>query len=187
MNFSQLKEKLNIRLNDNDDFAFTSEEKDSILTEAIEDPHVVKQVWDDSLTFTENTWQYAVPSGVTTVTGIYVKDSPTSDPEPIALPWEIVEGNIHFTGKSSTIPNGYTLYIRGNYKYTISDTIAETRLQQYILNLAQVNAMDEIGIKKILKFVKNDTSISEMLAVKSGLERKVAQHRASLPRTFQAA
>lgn len=187
MDYSDFTDKLNVRLGDNDDFAFTSDEKDAILTEAFEDPYVVKSVWDDSLTYVFGTWHYAVPTGVTTVKDIYIKDSPTSDPETVTLPWDVVEGNIQFKGGSGVIPDGSTLYIRGNYKYTIADTIAETRLQQYILNLAQLNAMDEIGIKKVLKFTKNDVSVSEIIAVKRELERKVAQHRASIQKEFQAA
>jgi len=187
MTYDELKAKLNIRLGDNDNFAFTSEEKDAILTEAIEDEYVVSSVWNETLTFTQGTWQYAIPSGVTTIKDIYVKYGTNEDPEPIALPWDVVGGNIQFKGGSRIIPDASTLYIRGNYKYTISDTIAETRLQQYVLNLAQVNAMDEIGIKKILKFVKNDTSVSEIIAMKRELERKVAKHRASIAKEFQAA
>lgn len=187
MNFDALYDKLNIRLGDNDNFAFTQEEKESILTEAIEDPYVVKSVWDSSLIYSLGTWQYAVPSGVTTVKDIYIKYGDNEDPEPIALNWDVVEGNIQFKGRSSTVPDGTTLYIRGNYKYTISDTITETRLQQYVLNLAQVNALDEIGMKKILKFVKNDTSVSEIIAIKRELERKVSQHRSSIQKEFQSA
>ncbi len=186
MNFAALYAKLNIKLGDNDNFAFTQEEKEEILTESIEDEYVVKSVWDDSLVFATDTWRYAVPSGVTTIKDIYIQVDSTQDPEAITLPWDVVEGYIQFKGGSSIIPDGSTLFIRGNHKYTVDDTIAETRLQQYILSNAQILAMDEIGIKKILKFVKNDTSVSEILAVKNALERKVAKYKSSIPKEFQA-
>jgi len=187
MDIDELTTQLNIRLGDTDNFAFTTEEKTSILTEAIEDEYVVTSKWDETLTYSQGTWQYAIPSSITTVKDVYIKPGTNEDPETIALPWDVVEGNLQFKGGSRVIPDGSTLYIRGNHKYTIADTITETRLQQYILNLAQVNAMDEIGIKKILKFVKNDTSVSEIIAMKRELERKVAKHRASIAKEFQAA
>lgn len=187
MDYNTLYTKLNIRLDDTDNFAFTQEEKESILTEAIEDGYVVKRVWDETLTYTTGTWQYAVPSGLTTVDTIYIKPGTNEDPEPISIPFDVIEGNIQFNKNSQQIPSGYTLYIKGKYKYTVDDTITETRVQQYILNLAQLNALDQIGIKKVLKFVKNDISLSEIVALKRELERKVIAHRASIQKDFQSA
>lgn len=187
MDYAALYAKLNIRLGDNDNFAFTQDEKESILTEAFEDEYVTTSVWDSTLTYVTGTWRYAMPTAITAVKDIYIQADTTQDPESIALNWDVVGGYIQFKGGSSIIPDGSTLFIRGNKKYTIADTIAETRLQQYILNLAQINAMDEIGIKKILKFVKNDTSVSEIIAMKRELERKVAKHRASIQKEFQSA
>lgn len=187
MDFQDLYNKLNIKLGDNDNFAFTQEEKEEFITEAIEDSYVVKTVRDVTLTYSLGTSRYAVPTALTTVKDISIKYGDYADPEPIALPWEVVDRYIEFKGGSSALPDGTTLYIRGNYKYTIADTIAETNLQQYVLNLAQINAMDGIGIKKILKFVKNDMTVSEMMAVKSNLERKTQQQRLRLPREFQSA
>jgi len=187
MNYAALKTELNIQLGDTDNFAFTSEEKDSILTEAIQDSFVVKKVSDISLLFVTDTWEYDVPSTITVINDVSIQVDTTQDPETIALPYQVVARKLQFKGRSNLIPDGSTIFIRGSYKYTVSDTIAEIRLQQYVLKLAQIIAMDEIGIKKILKFVKNDTSVSEIIAIKRELERKVSQHRASLPREFQAA
>lgn len=186
MNFAALLAKLNIRLGDSNDFAFTPEEKTEILTEAVQDSYVVNTIWDDSLTFVTDTWRYAVPTGVTTVKDIYIK-AEGNDPETTPLPFDVIDGYIQFKGGSNIIPNGSTLYIRGNYKYTIADTISEIALQDYILNLAQVSAMDGIGVKKILKFVKNDATVSEMVTIKRELENKVVKYRQRLPKEFQAA
>ena len=187
MDFDALKTELNIRLDDNDNFAFTTEEKTSILTEALNDSYVVNRVWDSSLTYSQGTWQYAVPSGVTTIKDIYVKYGTNEDPEPITIPWDVVGDNIQFKGGSRVIPDGYSLYIRGNYKYTTDDTITETRLQEYVLDLAQLKALQKLGIKKALKFLKNDTSVSEIISIQRELERKVNEHRAVIQREYQAA
>lgn len=187
MDNTALKTELNVRLDDADNFAFSSDEKDSILKEATNDPYAVSIVWDDSLTYSERTWQYAVPAALTTVKDIYVKASANDEPESTALNWEVIDGNIHFKGGSRIIPDGYTLYLKGHYKYTTSDTVSEVRIQEYILNLAQLIALQKLGIKKALKFLKNDTSVSEIVAIQRELERKVSQHRSSIQKEFQAA
>lgn len=191
MNFAALKATLDIRLGDTDNFTFTSEEKDETLTEAFNDESVVSEVWDSTLVFDTSTYQYAKPAGVDVVRDIYIKRSNASDTEPEKIDsslWEVVKGNIQFSrGAFNIIPDGYTLYIKGKTKYTIASTIAETSIQEYILNLAQLHCLNMLGIKKSLKFLKNDTSMSEIIAVKRELERKVTQYRQRLPRAFEVA
>lgn len=184
MDFTALKSTLNIKLGDTDNFAFTSEEKDELLNEAIQDPYAVSEVSDESLSYVTGTSSYNVPATITNVTGIGIKVG-TEDPESVALSWDVYGGVIKFKGGSSIIPNGSTLYLSGYYKYTVDDTISEVRVQQYVLNLAQLNAMDQLGVKKLMRFVKNDASVSEMIAVKRELERRVSQHRANIQRRFQ--
>lgn len=192
MDLDTLKSKLNIRLGDSDNFAFTDDEKELMLIEAIEDPYVTESRVDATLTYSQGTFEYELPDELSTVKDVYIKYGTTADPETVALPYDII-GNatdgrfLRFKKGSVVIPDGQTIYLRGNYKFTSTDTIDDVRLQNYILNVAQLNAMDSVGIKKILKFVKNDTSVSEIIAMKRELERKVAQHRASIPREFQAA
>lgn len=189
MDFDDLKEELNIRLDDTDGFTFTTEEKTSILTEAINDESVVKEVWNSSLTFNHGTYQYAKPSGVDVVTDIYIKrDNNLEEPEPIASSlWEVVGSNIHFKPGAQVIPDGYTLFVKGKTKYDVNDTIAEVNIQEYVLNLAQLNALNKLGLKRTLKFLKNDTTVSEIVTIKRELERKVAAYKARLPRSFEAA
>lgn len=187
MDLDAFEAELDVRLDDADNFAFTAAEKTSLVSQAIKDAHVVKSVWDDSLAYAKGTWQYAVPSGVTTIKDIYIKVGTNEDPETVSVPFEVVEDNIHFKKGSRVIPDGYTLYIRGNYKYTTADTITDTRIQEYILNLAQLNALRSLGIKKTMKFLKNDASVAEIIAMKRELEREVSQHRGTVQREFQAA
>ena len=191
MDFDALLATLNIRLGDTDNFAFTTEEKEELLTEAFEDEYVVKQVYDTSVTFDTSTYQYARPSSLTTVTGIAYKisSSSTDFPETISAGmWSMVGDNIQFqTIASRIIPDGYTLYLTGNYKYTVDDTITEKRIQQYVLNLAQLNALDSPGRKKALKFVKNDVTMADITGLKRELERKVAKYRARMPRAYEVA
>lgn len=186
---AQLKTELNIRIGDTDNFTFTSEEKDSALTEAFNDESVVKDVWNTSLTFTHGTYQYAKPSGVDVVSDIYIKrDDSEDEPEKISSSlWEVVGSNIHFKPGAKVIPEGYTLHIKGKTKYDDEDTITEVNLQEYVMNLAQLHLFNMLGTKKAFKFLKNDTSVNEIVTVKRELERKVAAYKARLPRSFEAA
>lgn len=182
---------LNLRLGDTNNFTFTSDEKNQALDEAFNDDLVVKDVWDSSLTFSTTTYQYAKPSGVDRVVGIFVKPDNSSSTKPVEVAsdlYEVVGSNIHFkNGANDAIPAGYTLYIKGKTKYTTADTVAEKNVQEYVLNLAQLHCLNMLGVKKALSFLKNDTSMSEIIAIKRELERKVAQYRQRLPRAFEAA
>lgn len=191
MSFATLKATLNIRIGDTDNFTFTSEEKDEVLTEAYNDDLVVAETWDSSLTFDTNTFQYARPATVDRIMDIYIRTSNATDTEPQKIDssfWEVVGANIQFkSNANNTIPDGYTLYLKGKNKYTVADSIAETNVQEYVLNLAQLRCLEMLLVKKTFKFLKNDTSVSEIVATKRELERKVALYRQRLPRAFELA
>lgn len=189
--FAELLTTLNLRLGDTNNFTFTSNEKTEALTEAFNDDLVLADAWDSSLTFNSSAFQYARPAGVDRIQDICLKPSNTSDtnPEPIAGElWEVIGDNIHFkNAANSFIPHGHTLYLKGKNKYTVADSIVETNVQEYVLNLAQLHCLNMLGVKKALSFLKNDTSVSEIIAIKRELERKVAQYRQRLPRAFEVA
>jgi hypothetical protein len=189
MDFEDILEELNTQLGDTDDFTFTPEEKTRALTEAFNDSSVVKVIWSSATTFDASTYQYAIPGTMDTVKDIYISTSNSTSDEPEKISanlWEVVGANIQFrNGANSTIPQGYTLYIKGNYKYTISDTVAETKLQEYILSLAQLRCLKSLGNKKLNRFLKNDTSIAEIVTWKRELQQEVSEYRRSLPRDYE--
>ena len=57
-------DELNVRTGDSDNFTFTEEEKNSAITRAMNDDHVVNEVWDSSLVYSSGTYEYAYPAGV---------------------------------------------------------------------------------------------------------------------------
>jgi hypothetical protein len=191
MDFNQLKTELNIRLGDTDNFAFTNEDKEAALTEAINDENAVAVVRDDSLTYNQTTYEYNLLATVTTVKDIYIKASPSTidEPEKIASSlWEVVDGVLYFKPPASnTIPTGSTIFIVGHHKVTVADTVTQTNLQEFILNNAHLKCLKKLSTIKVLKFLKNDVSVAEIVAVKRELEREVAQYKARLPRSFEAA
>jgi len=188
--FTDLQTKLNTRLHDSDNFTFSVAEKTELLTEAFNDDYVLTPVWDESLTFSTGTFSYTLPVTLTVIKDIFIKpDNNQDEPEKIAANlWEVVNGVLKFkNGASTVIPDGYTLYLKGNLKYTIDSTVAETNVQEYILNLAQLNALNTLGVIKAMSFLKNDTSMAEIVTIKRELERKVQQYRARLPTAWEVA
>lgn len=188
MDSTQLLAQLNVRLGDSDNFTFTPEEKQDALYEAFDDDYAVKPIWNDSLTFTTGTFQYAKPTGVDVIQDIYIKgDNNVDEPQKIdSTLWEVVDTNIHFKmGANLAIPTGWTLYVKGKTKYDSDDTVTEKSIQQYILNLAQLKLLRMLGVKKALRFLKNDTSVAEIVAIKNELEREVAQYRRRLPTAWE--
>lgn len=189
MNFAQLLEKLNIRIGDTDNFTFTNEEKTDALTEAFQDSHAVIGIWDDSLTYDSNEYRYQLPNSVSAVNDIYIRNDDAID-EPGKIDsnlWEVIDGYIHFKPGSKVIPTGYTIYIKGTGKCTISDTISDVKLQNYIMNVAQLRLFRMLGVKKSLKFLKNDTTLSEVIAMRRELQSEVEEYRRTLPRAWESA
>lgn len=189
MNFDALYDQLNIRIGDTDNFTFTQEEKQDALREAFNDEYTKKPIWDSSLTYASGTYQYARPSGVDVIQDIYIKaDNSLEEPEKIASTlWEVVGSNIHFKKGSEIIPDGYTLYLKGYTKYDENDTIAETAIQEYVMNLAQLKLLRMLGVKKALRFLKNDTSMAEVVTIKRELEAEVRGYQRRQPTAWEAA
>jgi len=188
MDYDELLDKLNIRLGDSDNFTFTPEEKQEALDEAFNDDFVISPVWNTSLSYSTGTYQYALPNGLTVVQDIYIKpDNNQDNPQSIeGSSWSVVGTNIQFSG-APTVPNGYGLYIKGKYRYTTDDTVAETNVQEYILNLAQRHCLKMLGTKKALRFLKNDTSMSEVIAIKRELDAEIQSYRRRLPTSWESA
>lgn len=187
MDFASALETLNIRLGDTDNFTFTPEEKTEALTEAFNDSYAVSDGWDTSLTFSNGTYQYSLPVGVTAIQDIYIKaDNSLDYPEKIdSSLWEVVGSHIQFKPGADVVPQGYTLYLKKNDKYTVADTVTETGVQEYILKLAQYNCLATLGNKRALRFLKNDTSMAELITLKRDIQQDVQNYRRRMPTSYQ--
>lgn len=191
MDFDTTLSELNITLGDSDNVTFTPEEKIRALQKAWNDSYVVKVVWDSTLTFDSSVYQYAIPTGVDTIKGVYISASNSSsdNPEPIdASLWSVIDGNIHFTPTAGrTIPTGYTLYIKGGKKLDpATDTLDTVGLQEYVIALAGYNTLGMLGFKKANLFLKNDTTVGELITLKRDLKDDVREARAKLLREYEA-
>jgi hypothetical protein len=190
MNFDDSKDELNTILGDSGNVTFSPEEKQRALTKAWRDPYVVRPVWDSSLTFTTTTYEYARPSGISVVMDIYLTPSTAENPEPIASDlWEVTGSTIRFNQTArNIIPNSTTLYVRGRYKLDPdTDTITESNLKEYVLSVAGYETLTLLGHKKANLFLKNDTTMGELVTLRRELKQDVADMRRSLPKYYENA
>jgi hypothetical protein len=143
------------------------------------------------LTYSQGTYQYTLPNTLTTVKDIYI--SPTGSTQPFPEPidsdlYELVDGKIQFSQQAdSIIPNGYTLYIKGNYKLETTDTLDTVNLQEYVIALAGVNTLTLLTFKKANLFVKNDVSMSELIGLRRELQNEVKEYRQKLLKEYESA
>lgn len=189
MTYNESLDELNTTLDDAGNVTFTPEQKQRALTKAWNDSYVIRTKWDETLTFSTSTYQYAIPVALTTVKDIYLTASSSDNPEPIDSDlWEIVDGNIQFNARARyIIPHGNTLYCKGNYKLTTSDTLDDVGMQEYVIALASVETINTLLFKKANLFLKNDVTVSELVAIKREMERMVQAHRNRLVREYESA
>jgi hypothetical protein len=191
MDFNTGLSTLDTILGDSNDTTFSVAEKTRALTKAWHDPYVFSQGWDTSLTYKQGTYQYAVPAALTTLSDIYISPSGSTQPfpEPVSSDlYEVVNGNIQFRQRADwTIPDGYTLYIKGRHKIDVTDTIDDVMMQEYVLALAGYNTLSLLSHKKANLFVKNDTTMGELIGLRRELITEVKELRAQLPKMYESA
>lgn len=191
MNFDDTLEEMNITLGDSGDVTFTPEEKLRALQKAWKDPYVSNEVWDTSLSFNMSSYQYAKPTTLDTITGIYIRPTGGTDSEPANIGsnlWSVVGSNIQFSsGANNIIPQGFGLFIKGRKRldYT-ADTITDPTVQEYVIALGGYNTVTQLMFKKANLFLKNDTTLAELIAMRRELAQDVSRLRSSLATSFEA-
>jgi hypothetical protein len=190
VDFTSALSELDTILGDSSDVTFTSAEKTRALTRAWNDQYVVVPVWDDSLTYSQGTYQYSLDT-MTVLQDIYL--SPTGSSQPMPEPiegglWSVIDGQIQFSAKADAIiPTGYTLYLKGLVKLTTADSLPTVNLQEYVLALAGVNTLTLLGYKKANLFVKNDLTMAELIGLRRELMVDVREGRLRLQKEYQSA
>lgn len=189
MDFDTALTELDTILGDANDITFSPAEKTRALTKAWNDSFVVQQGWDDSLTYTQGTYQYDSPFDA--VEDIYLSPAglSTIPGEPISNDlWELIGGVIQFNRRAdNTIPTGSTIFVKGRAKLTTDDTLDAVNLQEYVLALAGYNTLSLLSHKKANLFVKNDITMGELLSLRQQLMTDIKEARARLPKAYESA
>lgn len=182
MVFNDFFNDLNNILGDTNNFALSITQKTQNLTQAFNDKYAVTPVWDNSLTFSINTYQYALPADITTVSDVYLERDVSQFPEYIGRDlWEVINGNLQFNNIAHwTIPDQYPIWLKGYYKVQTTDTINDVGLQNYILSLAGWYCLRNLTYTKLGSFLRNDTTIAELLNSRKEMFSDVMEFRRQL-------
>lgn len=189
MPFQDFINQLNLMLGDSSNFALTSDQKNQAMTQAFNDKWAVTPVWDNSLTFSISQYKYPLPATVTTVSDVYLERDVSQFPEWIGRDlWEVINGNLQFNNVAHwTIPDTYPLWLKGYYKIQTTDTVNDTSLQNYILAVAGWICLRNLTYTKINSFLRNDTTVSELLATRKEMLNDIMLWRQQIGTDFVAA
>jgi hypothetical protein len=168
-------------------FTFTIDQITQALTQAWQDSYVVTSLWDDSLTYIQGTWQYALPENVRVVRGIYTKKNETSYPEPISTDlYEIVGTNIQFRPQvQNFLTDNTTLYLKSSYKLLTADSLPTENMINYVLSLATFLMLKQLSFMKVFVFLRNDTSLADIINTRKDIQMEMLQFRQALQRDFE--
>lgn len=188
LTFANALTQLSLLTSQTGNFTFTVDELTQALTEAWNDSYVVTSLTDSSLTFTAGTYSYNVPSGITVVTGIFYKPTSTDPLTQIAPDlYQIDNGVIVFVDNVQRwLGDTYTLYIKGRYKFTVSDALTKTHHINYVLNLAAENLLNRLLLKKTFVFLTNDTSVADIVNAIRIFSNRVLTAKQGLLRQFES-
>lgn len=192
MDFQETLDELNITLGDTENVTFTPEEKTRALRKAWNDSYVVDTVFDDTGSFTAGTYNYALPAGMTTISDVFISPSNSTSNAPTTIDsnyYEVSGGNLRFRNDASVYTSsGYGYTVKGYKKLDPdSDTLDTPNLQEYVIALAGFNTLTALGFKKANLFLKNDTTMAELISLRRELEQEVIRLRGKLQRSFESA
>jgi hypothetical protein len=191
LDFTTAQTTLNTIIGDSADTTFSSSEKQRALTKAWNDSYVVNEVWDTSLSYSTGVYQYTRPAGLSSIQGIYISVTGSTQPFPDPIDsslWEEVNSKIQFSSRvDSLIPGGSVLYLKGHYKLTTADNISNINMQEYVLALAGVYTLKMLAHKKANLFTKNDVTMSELIGLKRDLQQDVVELRRRLRTAWESA
>lgn len=189
LTFTNAQTELSTLTTQTGNFTFDSDELTQALTEAWNDNYVVNQVWDSSISFQTGTWQYALPSTVTVVRDLYYQRSTDDYPERLSPElYEIVNGNIQFLEYTQNwLDDTYTIYIKGAYKLTTSDSLSTYAQVNYVINLAAELLLNRLLLKKTFVFLTNDTTVAEIVAALKIYSAQVLTYKQAILREFESA
>lgn len=159
--------------------ALTVAEKTRALTRAWNDKYVVVEITDDSLTYDREIDTYELPEEISSVIAIGQDPDDLGFRAGLSADAFVVEAGsvrIH-KAYQDLLSDGKILYIFGWSKPTVDDSIDDVGVQEYVLKLAEKNCLSVLLNKRVFKFLKNDTTVGEIVAHRRELERDIADYR----------
>lgn len=178
--YAEMGTRLDTMLSDAADRTYSSSEKDEFLDSAYNDPLVFQIARDTSLTTGTETPSYTLPSTIDEVLDVMIDTRADGFPERVdRSAYEVIAGTIYFDWTQQYIPSGKTIVIIGKQKLTTDDDLPMF-LQEYVLHLASIYALEFLKNKFASRFLKNDVSMTEIIAAINTHRQRVAELRKSL-------
>lgn len=173
--------RFNTRIKDTNDTTFSSSEKEEFYAAALDDPYCTKLTRDSSLTTVARQAAYTIPDGFVGnlidvgydvngygYTQYFSKEA-----------FECIDGQLLFHYGYAGIPTGQTLYLVGEKKLETDDNVPDY-LVSYIIELMTIEAFEFLKSNLTTRFLKNDITMSEIIASLSTHERKAERLRGNL-------
>lgn len=183
MLFTAVKERLNKELRDSDNSTFTDDEKTEALTRAIEEDVVALPEEDSSVTFVNGTRSYNLATTIRAIYSIGLDSNGNGYPSPPidAEAYDFIAPRLIFTSRwAQNVPDGSVLYIQQLRKLTISDDIPDVFVP-YVINMGIYYTTELLSSGKVNRFIRNDTTLSEIQARGATAMRTAQRLKKALP------
>lgn len=189
--FTDALTQLKLLTSQTSNFTFTDDELTQALQQAWQDSYVCNKVTDTSLTYAAGTWQYPIPTTLTTVTGLRFQRTSTDFPEPIDRSLYNINtgtGAIEFAlAAPSWFDAGQALFVDGRYKLTTDDLLETDALINYVTSNAAYVLLRNLALKRTFVFLRNDTSMADIINARRDMQADMLRYKQSLQREFEAA
>jgi hypothetical protein len=187
--FADALTQLKLLTSQTTNFTFTDDELTQALTEAWQNSYVCNPVFDSSTSFQSGTFTYAIPATMTVMQSIWY--NPTT-----STPLQLLDRRLYTIPGDGTfvfiddacrwLSDTYTLYIKGRKKLAITDNLTTDGLVNYVISLAAFMLLKRLALKSAFQFLKNDTSMSEIIAIRNSFQSDVLTYKQALQREFEA-
>lgn len=180
LSFSQMKTRGKVKLRDTTNVTLTDSEHTENLKSALYDPYVYIIDRDDNTTTVANQANYDVPDGMTEVTDIMIDLYDNGYPVRVERQgYDVINGVIYFDLRHQSIPDGKTMIIIGKAKLDENSLIPDF-LQEYVFQLYMIETFEMIKTSLTTRFVKNDITMSEIIASINTHKSRAAELRSQL-------
>lgn len=178
---AEILARFNTRMRDTADRTFTSSEKDEFYASALDDQYTSTVTRDTSLSTVANQASYNLPTGFTDNVTEFGYDV-NGDGFPYFLDrtsFDVMGGVLTLDREHRGLPSGKTIHLIGMKKLTASDSVPDY-LVPYIIELMSIEAFETLKSGLTTRFLKNDITMSEIIASLNTHRQRAAELRSTL-------
>lgn len=177
-----LLSRLRTLLRDSGDTTYSLVEKNEALRQAIEDdPFVFRIARDEDTTIATGVNSYELADGFEDLLQLLIDVGDDGFPIPLnPAGYEVIDGTIWLRRNNRHLPDGKALVQIGKKKLKFGDNLPPY-LVGYVLHTAAAYLLELLVSDKTGRFLKNDTSMSEIMGAISNHRQVAARYQRTLP------